>query len=143
MLMGLQKFAGQTVRRRASSPKLLSLNTALMSAVSGRSFQEAKSNPGVWGRYVESSVGAYLANAAAAEKLGMYYWSSANREVDFVLQRGEKLVAIEVKSGYKGAARPGMDAFSKGFPVARKLAVGMDGIPIGEFLQTPLSLLLD
>src|SRR5688500_19357973 len=35
MVTGLQKYAGQVVRRRASSPKLQVLNTALMSAQGG------------------------------------------------------------------------------------------------------------
>lgn len=40
MLTGLQKYAGQVVRQRASSPKLQVLNTALVSAQSGLSFEE-------------------------------------------------------------------------------------------------------
>ena len=41
LLVGLQKYAGQKVRRRSSSPKLLVLNTGLMSALSTLSFEEA------------------------------------------------------------------------------------------------------
>ena len=38
---GLQKYSGSLVRKRASSPKLLVLDTALMSAVKGVPLEEA------------------------------------------------------------------------------------------------------
>jgi predicted AAA+ superfamily ATPase len=41
LLMGVPKYAGQKVRQRASSPKLLILNTALMSSLSLLDFEEA------------------------------------------------------------------------------------------------------
>ncbi|MBX5479782.1 MAG: ATP-binding protein, partial [Pyrinomonas methylaliphatogenes] len=40
MLMGLQKYAGQAVRSRASSPKLQALNTALITAQMGMRLEE-------------------------------------------------------------------------------------------------------
>ena len=40
MVTGLPKFSGTRVRQRASSPKLVVLNTALMTAVSGKSEAE-------------------------------------------------------------------------------------------------------
>jgi predicted AAA+ superfamily ATPase len=45
MLIGLSKYAGQKVRRRASSPKLLVLNTALVTAQSQHTFEKAKETP--------------------------------------------------------------------------------------------------
>lgn len=42
MLCGLQKYAGDAARSRGSSPKLQVLNTALMSALSGLTPQEAR-----------------------------------------------------------------------------------------------------
>ena len=44
LVVGLQKFAGRQHRRRASSPKLQVLNTALMTADSGYAFEEAKAD---------------------------------------------------------------------------------------------------
>ncbi len=55
LLVGLQKYAGQKVRRRASSPKLQVLNTALMSAMSGLNPEELRAAPEQWGRLVESA----------------------------------------------------------------------------------------
>ena len=138
LLMGLQKYAGQKVRRRSSSPKLLILNTGLMSALSTLSFEEAKKQPELWGRLVESSVGAALANAIQGRSLELSYWSSRNREVDFILSRGDTLIAIEVKSTRKKTNLPGIEAFSKEFPVKKKLLVGSHGIPLEDFFCIPV-----
>ena len=138
LLMGLQKHAGQKVRRRSSSPKLLILNTGLMSALSTLSFEEAKKQSDFWGRLVESSVGAALANSIQGRSLELSYWSSRNREVDFILSRGDTIIAIEVKSTRKKTNLPGMEAFSKEFPVKKKLLVGSHGIPLEEFFCVPV-----
>lgn len=137
MIRGLQKYAGQFVRRRASSPKLLVMNTALMTASCGMGMGEALGDIHFRGRLVESAVGATLANGAMGGRLELFYWGGANREVDFVLRAGKKLTAIEVKSGRRRDQLPGMEAFCREFPVTRKLLVGADGIPLEEFLATP------
>lgn len=64
MLTGLQKFSGSRVRQRGSSPKLLALNTALVSATSGVSARSARRDPDLWGRLTETAVGAHLVNTA-------------------------------------------------------------------------------
>jgi len=138
LVMGVQKYAGQRMRRKSSSPKLLVLNTALMSALSPFTFEEAKVQSESWGRLVESSVGATIANNIRGSRLELYYWSNRNREVDFVLTKGETIVAIEVKSGRKKASFPGIEAFSKDFPVEKKLLVGQGGISLEEFLGSPV-----
>lgn len=138
LLMGLQKYAGQKVRRKSSSPKLLVLNTGLMTTLSMFSFEEAKANTDFWGRLVESSAGAALANGIRGRSLELSYWSNRNKEVDFVLSRGDAAVAIEVKSSRKKTSLPGIEAFSKEFNVKRKLLVGSQGIPLDEFLTVPI-----
>lgn len=137
LLTGLSKYSGRAVRQRASSPKLQVLNTALMSAQGDARIEEIQANRELWGRQVESAVGAYLANAAAARLCEVFYWREDNREVDFVVQAGEVLTAIEVKSGRSRESHPGMAAFGKAFPQARKLLVGGDGIDLEEFLMKP------
>ena len=141
LLVGLSKYAGQQVRRRASSPKLQVLNNALISALSLHTLEEAKQDTEYWGRLVESAVGASLYTGLTGAEAELYYWSGRNREVDFVLSRGNDLVAIEVKSGRKKTNLPGIEAFSKEFKVKRKLLVGPQGIPIDEFLLIPLEAL--
>ncbi len=136
---GLQKYAGQQVRRRGSSPKLQVLNTALMTAQANIGFEELIRNRDLWGRWVESAVGAHLLNQTIGRELELYYWSKSNLEVDFVLVKGNKVTAIEVKSGASRATLPGIDAFAGEFKVTRKLLVGAQGIPLEEFLMIPAS----
>lgn len=136
IMAGLPKYAGQRVRQRASSPKFLVLNTALMSASGPGNIKELKQKPDQWGRWVESAVGSSLANGITGKNIELYYWSNRNREVDFVLSRNDELVAIEVKSGRQKGSFPGMEAFSKEFKVKRKLLVGSQGISLEEFLAT-------
>jgi hypothetical protein len=139
LLAGLSKYAGQRVRQRGSSPKLLVLNTALMTAQSQLGLREAKQDTDFWGRLVESAIGAALINGLRGEDIELFYWSSRNREVDFVLSRGKSLVVLEVKSGRRKVTLPGIEAFSKEFRVEKKLLVGAQGIPVEEFLLTPPS----
>jgi predicted AAA+ superfamily ATPase len=143
LVMGLNKYAGQKIRRRASSPKLLVLNTALMSVLNSMSLAEAKIQADYWGRLVETAVGSSLANGIKGTDMELYYWSGRNRGVDYVLCRGKNTIAIEVKSGRKKGSLPGVDAFSKEFKVKRKILVGSDGIPLKEFLLTPPNEWLD
>jgi predicted AAA+ superfamily ATPase len=139
MVVGLQKYAGSAARSRGSSPKLQVLNTALMTAVSGLGFADARANGEYWGRLVESAVGAHLANAAAKGACELFYWRDRNREVDFVVRSGRRLVAIEVKTGRARDARPGFAAFGAEFKPARTLLVGGDGLDVEEFLEMPLT----
>jgi predicted AAA+ superfamily ATPase len=138
MLTGLSKYAGRTVRSRASSPKLQVMNTALVSAQSGLTLAEARADRDFWGRLVESAVGAHLTNAAAAGVCEVFYWRERNREVDFVVKSGRMLTAIEVKSGRTAESLPGIAAFAEAFKPKRTLLVGGDGIPVEEFLLRPV-----
>jgi hypothetical protein len=133
MISGLQKYSGSQVRRRASSPKLLVQNTALMSAVGGVSFDAARGDPARWGRLVETAVGAHLSGGVGE----LYYWRERNREVDFVTRAGDTLTAVEVTSGRRKESLPGLGAFTAGHPQSRTLLVGGQGIPLEEFLASP------
>lgn len=137
MVAGLSKFSSTQIRQRASSPKLQVLNTALMTAQSGRSPDSWLVNRDAWGRLLESAVGAHLVNTAMGTGIQVTYWREQSREVDFVLQRGDDLVAIEVKSDGRKETLPGIAAFDKAFKPTAKLLVGGQGIPVAEFLQAP------
>jgi len=136
LIRGLPKYAGQHHRRRASSPKLNVLNMALMSAGSGYSKAEAQADRSYRGRMVESAVGAHL-NNTASQDCRLHYWRDGTNEVDFVLERGERLAAIEVKSGTAPGMARGMAAFQKSFGDCRQLLIGDGGIPLAEFLSYP------
>jgi predicted AAA+ superfamily ATPase len=143
LLAGLRKFSGGKVRRRASSPKLLALNTGLMTAAHRISYEEALRQKGFWGRLVESAVGAALYNGLVEMGADIHYWAGRNREVDYVISRNREIVAIEVKSGSRRASLPGIAEFSKQFQVKKKLLIGGDGISIEEFLASRMQTWLD
>lgn len=134
MVTGLPRYSGSAVRQRGSIPKLQVFNTALITAPSGLSPQEARGEPEFWGRLVESAVGAHLVNAEAVGLCAVYYWRHGDHEVDFVVQAGKHLLAIEVRSDRRRDALPGLDRFLKEHPRARPLLVGEDGIPLERFL---------
>ena len=137
MLTGLSKFTAGEVRSRASSPKFQVLNTALLTAQAGLSPEETRKDRDFLGRLVESAVGAHLANGAAQGLLRLFYWREKDREVDFVIQEGRNVTAIEVKSGRQGRALPGMALFRERFHPNRSLLVGEGGIPLEDFLSRP------
>ena len=134
LMAGLPNYASRP-HRRGSSPKLSVLNTALMTAGSGYSFEEAKADRTFWGRIVESAVGAHLFNTATSDT-HLYYWRDDQREVDFVLQRGPRLVAIEVGTrGGRQGSLSGLAEFETHFKCQRSLFVGTGGVPLNEFLS--------
>jgi predicted AAA+ superfamily ATPase len=133
LAVGLEKFASGKVRQRRSTPKLIPLDTALASATSGRTYAEARADREHWGRLVETAVGAHLI-ATRDPRAEILYWRDRGKEVDFVVERGKQLTAIEVKSGRHDHGLPGMAAFEQSFGPARKLLVGGDGTPLEAFL---------
>jgi uncharacterized protein len=134
LLCGLEKFAGDRLRQRLSSPKFQVHNTALIAATHPSSFAEIQNDFVNWGRIVESAVGAHLVNYARQEGFNLYYWRDGNDEVDFVMEHRGKTVAIEVKSGSKHGNLKGMDAFKKQFEPDKLLLVGSTGLAWQEFL---------
>ncbi len=135
MLAGLQKFSEKQIRQRSSSPKLLVLNNALSTAQSQFPMYDTKQQPELWGRLVESAVGAFLVNSSISSNFNVFYWREAGYEVDFIIQKGNTVVAIEVKSGRKRESLFGIEIFNKRFKPKRKLLVGRDGIPLNDFFN--------
>lgn len=120
---------------RTRSPKLNVLNTALMTANSSYSFQEARADRRFWGRIVESAVGAHLYNTRnTGTRIHFWRHKSGEHEVDFVISRGPHLVGIEVKSGTVRSPR-GLDGFRDRFPDAKTMVVGLGGVPFSEFFS--------
>ena len=143
MVAGLSKFAHGQVRQRGSSPKLQVLNTALMTAPSGRKFADVRQDGDEWGRLVESCVGAHLLNSSMGSAIEVTYWRERSREVDFILRQGKTVAAIEVTSGRRKSSLPGMVAFAKKFKPKHRLLVGGQGIPLEEFLRQPAAYWLE
>ncbi|HEU4904721.1 MAG TPA: ATP-binding protein [Solirubrobacterales bacterium] len=133
LAVGLEKYARGKVRQRRSTPKLLALDTALVSAISGQTFAESRADSEHWGRLVETAIGAHLL-ATRDPRAQILYWRHRGKEVDFVVERGKQLTAIEVKSGRRRDGLPGMSAFEQAHGPARKLLVGGDGTPLDAML---------
>lgn len=120
---------------RTRSPKLNVLNTALMTANSSYSFQEARADRRFWGRIVESAVGAHLYNTRnTGTRIHFWRHKSGEHEVDFVISRGPHLVGVEVKSGNVRSPR-GLGGFRDRFPDAKTMVVGPGGVPFSEFFS--------
>ena len=111
---------------------------ALMSATSTEEQQAIKYHPEIYGRWVESAVGAHLINQGIVEGIRVFYWREGNHEVDFVIQKGNKTIGIEVKGGRSKAAS-GIPVFNAAFKPDKVLIIGRDGIPVDVFLKLSLT----
>jgi len=136
LLAGLHKYAVHEVRKRNAAPKLIVFNTGLMSAIQDYTFAEAQADRSHWGRLVESSVGAHLLNTCDNDTR-VNYWRDGSDEVDFILTRGRKLAAIEVKSAASPVRARGLEIFAQRNASAKTMLVGAGGIPLAEFLSYP------
>lgn len=134
LLGGLEKYAGSVIRQRSSSPKFQVYNNALLTSQDDETYSTAIVNPKLWGRLVESSVGAHLLNHSISERYNLYYWREGNNEVDFILEKGDRVIGLEVKSG-ASADNAGMGIFNEKFHPDKMLLVGTGGIPYVDFLK--------
>ncbi|MBL7825842.1 MAG: ATP-binding protein [Saprospiraceae bacterium] len=134
LLGGLEKFNGERIRQRHSSPKFQVHNMALRSAQMPETLPDILASPEKWGRVVESAIGAHLINYARQGEIQLFYWREGNEEMDFVLQRRGKTLAIEVKSGAMRSTS-GLRAFQKKFNPDKLLLVGNDGLSWKTFLS--------
>ncbi len=141
LLCGLQKYARDEARKYNSVPKLMVYNTALLTAQTNTTFHKTFTTPNLWGRWVESAVGAHLLNQADEYDYKLYYWRENNDEVDFIVESGEQQIAIEVKSGRR-STNNGLKVFSDKFHPQQSFVVGTDGIPVEEFLTWNMENLL-
>ena len=136
LIAGLPKYAAGACRQRPSSPKLNVLNNALMAVTSGYTFEEAKADRTYWGRLIENAVGAHLFNTGTPGHR-LHYWRENHFEVGFVLTRGRRIVAFEVKSGARKQRTSGLVRFSERFDVQTTVVIGEGGLSLSEFLSVP------
>lgn len=134
LLSGLELYSRRTQRKRGSSPKLILWNNALVNALSLKSFEEAISDSVWWGRLVENAVGAHLCNNLNSVEYGVSYWRERSFEVDFIVTRGTRVWALEVKSGSR-ARTAGLEQFRKLNPEAEPMLIGGSGLPLEEFFS--------
>jgi len=111
-----------------------------MSASTNKNLQAAQKDSDYWGHLAETAIGAALINSLKGSDGEVFYWSGNNREVDFIVKIKDKLIALEVKSGAKKTALPGMEEFAKSYPKCRKLLIGAQGIAIEKFLSQTIEI---
>lgn len=141
LLAALQKYARDDARKYNSIPKYQVYNNALMTAYKGQTFEKDRTDPKVWGRWVESAVGAYLLSMAEELDYQLYYWREGDDEVDFIIANGGESVAIEVKSGRRGM-NSGLPKFVKAFQPKLSFVVGTSGVSLEDFLSSDLDALI-
>ena len=141
LLAALQKYARVDARKYNSIPKYQVYNNALMTAYKGQTFEKDRTDPKVWGRWVESAVGAYLLSMAEELDYQLYYWREGDDEVDFIIANGGESVAIEVKSGRRGM-NSGLPKFVKAFQPKLSFVVGTSGVSLEDFLSSDLDALI-
>lgn len=140
LLGGIEKYTGEHLRKRSSSPKFQVHNTALLTAQQAESLQTVSQKTEVWGRWVEAAIGAHLINHQLSEGYTVNYWRHRDDEIDFVLEKKGKVIGLEVKSGATQKAS-GMEAFQREHKPDKILLVGNSGVPWQEFLKvTPSSI---
>lgn len=108
LIKTLEKFSTNKLKIRSSAPKIIPLAPALI-FLPIRSTYSAEER----GRAFEALVGAQLVRTGEE----IFYWREGSDEVDFVLKKGRKIWAIEVKSGRRKSSA-GLDRFKSHFPNA-------------------------
>ena len=142
LLTGLPKYVIDASRKYRTIPKLQVYNNALLTALSeGVSYEKVFTDPQLWGRWVESAVGCYLLDKADELDCDLFYWREDNEEVDFVLRRADKLLAIEVKSG-KRQGNSGLSTFRQMYNPQHSLVVGGQALPLEDLLKGDIASLL-
>ncbi len=140
LVTGLQKFSMDKARKRASIPKYQVYNNALLSVQNGMSFKETISDSKRWGQVFESAIGAFIVSEAFVHRFEVYYWRDGNDEVDFIIKKNQKVVAIEVKSNGE-ASTSGLERFRNMYKPTASFVVGENGIKPEVFLGMDLRLL--
>ena len=104
----------------------------MLTTYHGTTFEDTRIDTRTWGRWVESSIGAYL--LGQAEELGydVFYWRERDDEVDFIVNRRGHVTALEVKSGRRGM-NSGLPHFTERFHPDRSLVIGTNGISLIDF----------
>jgi predicted AAA+ superfamily ATPase len=134
LLSGLEKYAADIIRKRASKPKFQAHNNALLAADQNKPFDILRKNPKEWGRFAESAVGTHLINCGLKYRFNVYYWNQGSYEVDYIIEKGSDIVALEVKSG-KDSTNTGLSLFNEAFHPRGVYLIGTDGIPFEQFLS--------
>lgn len=145
-LTALERFSGAKLRQKGSIPKILVFDNGLVSAMAGKAFKDVVKDTMLWGRLVENAVGAQLYFLSQTMGAELFYWRDRDDEVDYVFKWGQKVKAIEVKTGNAVNEFPSMRRFSKRYKNVEAIVIAPEkiatektdkGITIKEFFDHP------
>jgi hypothetical protein len=147
LIVALEKYSGSKVKQKSSTPKLLALDNALVSAISGQRYAETKKNKPLWGRMVENMVGAKLYPVLLEKGGALFYWRERQYEMDYVVNMGNRLIAIEVKSSVPKQIENNFKAFKQRYKKAELVLIssaektamkGVKCITLDQFFLDPI-----
>ena len=133
VLKGLFKYDEKLIKTRSSSPRLLVFDPSLLAVASARNKEELLGDTARRGHVVESAIGAYLLARSLDEGFELFWWREGSNEVDFVIRKGTKRTAVEVKSG-RQKSRNGIRTFLEKYPSSYTLVVGGPDASVEDFL---------
>lgn len=142
-VQSLQKYSPSPIKEKQSVPKMQVFNSAFRNRYGTFSFEEARTDVAEWGRQVESAVGAHLTNRSVIDDFEVYYWrNDKKQECDYVLRKGQSLVAVEVKSGSTDNTS-GFEKFKELYSdnVTSAFIVGPQALPLEDFFAMDLNTL--
>lgn len=150
LVQTLQPWYTNALKRIAKTPKLHFLDSGLLAAARGLTFERVKANRNLFGPLLESFVYSEVLKLMTASDLRLtpyHFRDQQMREVDIVLERDDgMIVGIEIKasatvrSGDFGGLRTLAEACGERFAYGVVLYDSTDFVPFGEKLAaTPLA----
>jgi predicted AAA+ superfamily ATPase len=126
----LDKFSNKKTLVKSSSPKILPMSPCLYYLEIQSEYTEIER-----GRVFEVIVGMQFVRTGEQ----IFYWREGNFEVDYILKKGKKVFAIEVKSGRKKSSL-GLDKFCEKFPGSQKIIITIENYQ--KFEEDPMGFLM-
>ena len=124
LVASLPKYSTRAARRRASPPKLVTLNNALLAVMDpdgiASSVEDPKHTPARFGTWVENACLAHAWNSGQS----VSYWREEPLEVDGVLEGSWGKWAVEVKTGkFQMNDLTGLLEFTRRYPTFKPLVI--------------------
>lgn len=147
LIAAIEKYSGSRIKQKSSSPKLLALDNALVSAMSTQRYAETKRNKPLWGRMVENAVGAKLYPELLEKGGTLFYWRERQDELDYVVEMRNRLIAIEVKSSIPKRIENNFRVFKQRYSRAELVLIssaekttmkGVKCVTLEQFFMDPL-----
>ena len=135
LVCALNKYAVDLARKKNSVPKHQVYNNSLKNIYCEKPFAEAIQDRSLWGHLFESAIGAHIMSYAYAGDYKVYYWrTKPGCEVDYVLEKKGRVIAIEVKSNSE-PGNVGLIEFKAQYKPYLALVIGDGGMKAEDFLS--------